>query len=150
MTDRPALKCALAGLLTLGLTACAWHRTEINEDVHALDPTGLVVGKTTRLELIQQLGLPPPDFPEEAGTRGVSRDYLRYATFEQRCFRIGLMQMALITPFRWCNAERTYEIGAEFDEDGILSALTETTRKVPWPPFGELAEEPLTVRELGR
>lgn len=150
MTERALIRCALAGLLAVGLTACSFHKLRINEGVDFLEPEKLVVGQSTRLQVIQSLGLPPPDFPEELGTRGVSRDYLRYGVFEQRCFTIGFQQVLLITPFRWCAAERVHEIGVEFDQNGILTGITETTRKVPWVPFQSAGPEPLSVRELGR
>ena len=150
MTERAPIRCALAGLLVLGLTACSFHKLRINEGVDLLEPEKLVVGQSTRLEVIQSLGLPPPDFPEEAGTRGVSRDYLRYGVYERRCFRIGFENTLLISPFRWCADERVHEIGVEFDESGILRGITETTRKVPWVPFQSAGPEPLSVRELGR
>ena len=68
-------------------------------------------------------------------SEAVAKDYLRYGTYESRCFRIGFEQLFLITPFRWCARNRTYEIGVEFDEQGVVSALYETRSGSNWPPF---------------
>jgi hypothetical protein len=126
--------CLLGALLTASV-GCAFERVVINEGVRNLDPSNIVAGKTDHLGVIQELGLPPPSFPEEIGTRGVAKDYLRYATFESRCFRIGFEAILVATPFRWCSRLRSYELGVEFDEQGIVSGVYEMQREGVWPPF---------------
>jgi len=122
-------------LLTASL-GCAFERVVINEGVRSLDAGRIVVGETDHLGVIRDLGLPPPAFPEEIGTRGVAKDYLSYAVFESRCFRIGFENVFLITPFRWCTRFRPYELGVAFDEEGVVMGLHEMHREGVWPPFG--------------
>ena len=126
--------CLLGALLTTS-AGCAFERVVINEGVRKLDPSDIVVGETDHLGVIRQLGLPPPSFPEEIGTRGVAKDYLRYAAFESRCFRIGFEAVLVSTPFRWCSRFRSYELGVEFDEQGVVSGVYEMRRDGVWPPF---------------
>lgn len=130
------LAIGLLGVLLATSVGCAFERMVVNEGVRNLDPSSIVVGETDHLGVIRELGLPPSDFPEEIGTRGVARDYLRYGVFESRCFRIGFDAMLLITPFRWCSRFRSYELGVEFDEQGVVSGVYETQREGVWPPFG--------------
>jgi hypothetical protein len=126
------------------------QRTVVNLGNQQLDASGIEVGRTDRGEVIRALGLPPPDVPEEIGIRVAGRDFLRYSTWESRCFRIGFEQILLITPFRWCSRRDVYELSVEFDEDGIVSGLYETRRGNYWPPFqDEDASAPTVVRGLG-
>jgi hypothetical protein len=130
---RPLAICLLGALLVAS-AGCAFERVVIND--RKLDPSNIVAGETDHLGVIRQLGLPPPSFPEEIGTRGVAKDYLRYAAFESRCFRIGFEAILVATPFRWCTRFRSYELGVEFDEQGIVSGVYELHRDGVWPPFG--------------
>ena len=136
MTDRGRqLAIGLLGAFLTISIGCAFERMVINEGVRKLDPSDIVVGETDHLGVIRELGLPPPHFPEEIGTRGVSRDYLRYAVFECRCFRIGFESILIITPFRWCSRFRSYELDVEFDEQGVVSGVYEMQRDGVWPPL---------------
>lgn len=121
--------------VALAASACAFERTVSNEGVEHLDPSGIVAGRSDRLDVIRQIGVPPEKSVEEAGTRTVSRDYLSYEVFEQRCFRIGFEQILLITPFRWCFADRPYQLAVEFDDTGIVTGVYQTRREMIWPPF---------------
>jgi len=127
--------CLLGGLLATSV-GCAFERVVTNEGVRNLDLSNIVVGETDRLGVIRELGLPPADLPEEIATRGIARDYLRYGVFESRCFRIGFDAILIITPFRRCSRFRSYELGVEFDEQGIVSGVYEMRRDGVWPPFG--------------
>jgi hypothetical protein len=122
-------------LVALAVSGCAFEKTVLNEGVQNLDASGILAGQTDRLEVLRQLGAPPEDSVEEAGTRAVSRDYLKYAVLEERCFRIGFEQILLITPFRWCFADHPYELAIEFDENGIVTGVYQTRREMIWPPF---------------
>lgn len=141
---------AFLGVLLLSAPlGCAFERVVINEGVRSLDPGNIVVGRTDHLGVLRELGLPPPEFPEEVGTRGVARDYLRYGVFESRCFRIGFEQVLLISPFRWCTRFRPYELGVAFDERGLVTGVYEMHRDGVWPPFrGEDDLPPPVVRAL--
>lgn len=121
--------------IALAISGCAFEKTVRNEGVENLDTSGIVAGRSDRVDVLRQLGAPPEDSVEEAGTRVVSRDYLSYAVFEERCFRIGFEQVLLITPFRWCFADHPYELAVEFDENGIVTGVYQTRRDMIWPPF---------------
>lgn len=131
--------------LALAVSACAFEKTVLNEGVQNLDASGIVAGRSDRLDVLRQLGAPPEDSVEEAGTRVVGRDYLNYAVFEERCFRIGFEQILLITPFRWCFADYPYELAVEFDENGIVTGVYQTRRDMIWPPFQSEANLPRPV-----
>lgn len=142
---------AVGVAMTVSLAACAFEKQVSNEKVQEYDASGLVAGKSTIIDVINQLGVPLPDLPEEAGTLLVSRNYLNYRTYEQRCFRIGFEEFALITPFRWCYADHPYELGVEVDDAGMVTGLYETRRDMIWRPFrgeGSLAP-PQTVELSG-
>lgn len=126
--------CAL-GAAALLLPACAFQRNVANERVRDLDASGIVAGQSDLFDVLEQLGIPLPEVPEEIGTRLVSRNYLNYAVFERRCFRIGFEQMLIITPFRWCYADHPYELAVELDDAGIVTGVYETRRDMIWPPF---------------
>lgn len=146
---RGAAASLVGTVVLLALSGCAFHHTVINAGVRDLDPSGIVVGETDHLGVMKQLGLPPPDVPEEAGIRAVSRDYLVYSTAESRCFRIGFEQVLVITPFRWCFREYTYDLAVEFDASGIVSGVYETQRGLVWRPFqGEDDRAPPATRGL--
>ena len=132
-------------LVALAVSACAFEKTVTNEGVQSLDASGIVAGQSDLLEVLRQLGAPPEDSVEEAGTRVVSRDLLNYAVLEERCFRIGFDQLLLITPFRWCFADHPYELAIEFDENGIVTGVYETRREMIWPPFESEENMPAPV-----
>jgi hypothetical protein len=131
--------------VTLAVSACAFERAVVNGGVENLDPSGIVAGRSDRLDVIRQLGAPPEKSVEEAGIRSVGRDYLNYAVFEQRCFQIGFDQVLLITPFRWCFADYPYQLAVEFDENGIVTEVYRTRRDMIWPPFQSEEDQPLPV-----
>lgn len=136
---------ARAGALAataLVMSGCAFERTVTNEETRNLDPSGIVAGRSDRLDVIEQLGVPLPSVPEEIGTLLVGKDYVNYAVFERRCFRIGFEQIFLITPFRWCFEDHPYELGVEFDDQGIVTGVYETRREMIWPPFQDEADRP--------
>lgn len=124
------------------VSACAFERTVVNEGVEKLDPTTIVAGESDRIDVLRQLGAPPEKSVEEAGTRSVSRDYLTYEVYEQRCFRVGFDQIWVITPFRWCFADFPYRLAVEFDENGIVSGVYTTRQDMIWPPFQSEADRP--------
>jgi len=135
--------------MVVALSACAFEKHVSNEKVQEYDKTGIVAGKSTIFDVINQIGVPLPDLPEEAGTLLVSRNYLSYRTYEQRCFRIGLERIALITPFRWCYADNPYELGIEVDDAGLVTGVYETRRDMIWRPFhGEANLAPPQTVEL--
>lgn len=138
-------------LVALAVSACAFEKTVLNEGVQNLDASGIVAGRSDRLDVLRQLGGPPEDSVEEAGTRVVGRDYLNYAVFEERCFRIGFDQLLLITPFRWCFADHPYELAVEFDENGLVTGVYQTRRDMIWPPFQseENLPAPVTTQLTG-
>ena len=135
----------------LMLTACAFEKTVSNERVRELDPSGIVAGRTNVVDVIEQIGVPLPDLPEEAGTLLVSRNYLDYRVYEQRCFRIGFERTFLITPFRWCYAAHPYELAVEVDDAGTVTGVYETRRDMIWRPFQSEADlaPPQTVELSG-
>jgi hypothetical protein len=139
-------------LLALSLlisSGCAFHRAVANEGVRDLDASGIVAGETDIIDVIFQLGLPPADHPEETGTRGVGRHFLRWAVLDSRCFRIGFAQLFLITPFRWCSDAYAYELSVEFDDAGIVTSVFQTERENVWPPFGgEKSRAPTSLEQL--
>jgi hypothetical protein len=135
----------ILGVTALLLSACAFEKTVVNEGVRDLDPAGIVAGQTRIVEVIEQIGIPLPEFPEEIGTRLVSRNYLKYAVFEERCFRIGFERFLLVTPFRWCFADHPYELGVEVDDSGLVTGVYETRREMIWPPFQDEADRPPPV-----
>lgn len=135
-------------LVLASLPGCAFQRVVTNEGVRGLDTSGIVAGETDIVDVIFQVGLPPSDAPEEIGTRGVGRDFLRYAVFDRRCFRIGFEQIFLITPFRWCSEAYTYDLSFEFDERGIVQGVYETERENRWRPFqSEKSDRPIRVEQ---
>jgi hypothetical protein len=125
---------ALAAAALL-LSACAFEKSVTNEANKDLDASGLIAGQSNFEDVLQQLGIPPPDVPEEIGTRLVNRNYVNYAVFERRCFRIGFERILIVTPFRWCYADHPYELAVELDDDGIVTGVYETRRDMIWPPF---------------
>jgi hypothetical protein len=139
------------GAIACLMAACAFERTVINEEVENLDPSPIVAGRSDRLDVIKQLGVPPPEFPEEIGTRVVSQDFLRYGVYESRCFRIGFERILIITPFRWCFDDYPYELAVEFDRNGIVRGVYETRREMIWPPFQDEADRaaPVTTELTG-
>jgi hypothetical protein len=143
---------AIGSLLALCLafsSGCAFHRLVSNEEVRNLDPSGIVAGESTIVDVIFKLGLPPADLPEEVGTRGVGRYFLRWAVFDSRCFRIGFEQLFLITPFRWCSDAYSYDISVEFDDAGVVTSVFQTERENVWRPFGgEKSAEPTSLKQL--
>lgn len=139
------------GAIALLLSGCAFQKTVNNEGNRNLDPSGLVAGRSTIEDVVEQLGIPLPDVPEEIGIRLVSRHYLNYAVYEQRCFRIGFAEAWLITPFRWCYADNPYELAVELDDTGIVTGVYETRRDMIWPPFQDESDlsPPRTVELSG-
>ena len=136
--------CALSAAALL-ISACAFERRVVNEGMRDLDPSGIVAGRSDRIEVIKQLGVPLPDVPEEIGTLLPGKDYVNYAVFERRCFRIGFERLFLVTPFRWCFADYPYELAVEFDDRGIVTGVYETRREMIWPPFQDEADRPPPV-----
>lgn len=145
------MRALVAVALALLASGCAFERTVVNEGVEKLDPSGIVAGRSDRLDVLQQLGAPPEQSVEEIGIRSVSRDYLAYQVFERRCFRIGFDQILLVTPFRWCFADYPYRLAVEFDENGIVQGVYTTRRDMIWPPFQSEANRaaPSTVQLSG-
>jgi hypothetical protein len=146
--------CARIGAVAaaaLVVASCAFEKIVSNEGVRELDPSGIVAGRTDVVDVIAQLGVPLPDLPEEAGTLLVSRNYLDYRVFEERCFRIGFERTFLITPFRWCYAAHPYELAVEVDDAGIVTGVYETRRDMIWRPFQSEADlaPPQTVELSG-
>jgi hypothetical protein len=137
--------------MVAALTACAFEKQVSNEKVQDYDTTGIVAGSSTIFDVIEQVGVPLPDLPEEAGSLLVSGNYLNYRTYEQRCFRIGFERIALITPFRWCYADHPYELGIEVDDAGLVTGVYETRRDMIWRPFQSEASlaPPQTVELSG-
>jgi len=137
--------------LAVAVAGCAFERTVVNEANRDLDPSDIVAGRSDIADVVAQLGLPLPDVPEELGTRVLSKDYLNYRVFDERCFRIGFERVLLVTPFRWCYADHPYELAVEFDEAGTVTAVYETRRGMIWPPFQSEADlpPPETVRLSG-
>lgn len=132
----------LASALALTLGACAFERTVVNEGNRDLDPSGIVAGRSDLTDVVAELGIPLPDVPEEIGTRVLSANYLNYRVFDERCFRIGFERVLLVTPFRWCYGDHTYELAVEFDDAGIVTGVYETRRGMIWPPFQSEADLP--------
>ena len=131
------------------VAACAFEKRVSNERVRDYDLSGIVAGRSTILEVIERVGVPLPDLPEEAGTLLVSRNYLNYRVFEERCFRIGFEETFLITPFRWCYADHPYTLAVEVDDAGIVTGVYETRRDMIWRPFqSEAALAPPETVEL--
>jgi hypothetical protein len=130
------------GIAALVISGCSFERTVVNEETKNLDPAGIVAGRSNRLDVIKQLGVPLPDVPEQIGTLLPGKDYVKYAVSEQRCFRIGFERIFLITPFRWCFKDYPYELAVEFDDDGIVTGVYETRREMIWPPFQDEADRP--------
>jgi len=149
MTRRARL--CLTSVLALSLGACAFERTVVNERNRDLDPSGIVAGRSDVGDVVAQLGILLPDVPEEIGTRVLSANYLNYRVFDERCFRIGFERVLLVTPYRWCYADHTYELAVELDDAGIVTAVYETRRGMIWPPFQSEADlpPPETVRLSG-
>jgi hypothetical protein len=124
------------------VSACAFEKTVLNEGNRNLDASGIVAGRSNILDVVQQLGVPVPDVPEEIGARLVSSNYLNYTVFEQRCFRIGFDQIFVITPFRWCYADHPYELAVEFDDAGTVTGVYETRKGMIWRPFQSESDLP--------
>ena len=139
---------AVCALVALAAPGCAFHRSVVNAGIRDLDPSGIHAGRSTLLDVVQQIGLPPPERPEEAGTRIATRDYLRYAVLERRCFVFGFEGPLLVTPFRWCADARVYELGVELDARGVVTGVFEATRGVPWRPFQGESAKPASARKL--
>lgn len=129
---------------------CSFRRVTTNEWVRDADKSDIRVGESRWIDVMEALTLPPSDVPEEVGIRLVGRDLFRYATVDARCFTLGLEQLLLVTPFRWCSERYVYELAVEFDEDGVVRSVYETTRGNFWPPFqGEGSAAPVVTRGLG-
>jgi hypothetical protein len=135
----------------LMVAACAFEKRVSNERVREYDPSGIVAGRSTISDVIERIGVPLPDLPEEAGTLLVSRNYLNYRVYEERCFRIGFEELLLITPFRWCYGDHPYELAVEVDVAGMVTGVYETRRDMIWRPFQSEADlaPPQTVELSG-
>jgi hypothetical protein len=138
----PIARLSRVSALALPLAACAFERTVVNEEHRYLDPSGITAGSSDITDVVEQLGIPLPDVPEEVGTRIVSANYLNYRVFDERCFRIGFERVLLVTPFRWCYSDHPYELAVEFDDAGTVTGVYETRRGMIWPPFQDESDLP--------
>lgn len=146
---RTAIRVLVLGATALAGSSCAFERTVRNEGVENLDISGIVAGQTERVDVLMQLGAPPINSIEAAGTRSIDKNYFSYAVQDERCFRFGFDSMLLITPFRWCSKDHPYRLAIEFDEDGIVSGIYKTRRDNIWPPFeNETHRRPPVTTEI--
>ena len=133
------------GLLIFGacvlVTGCSFHRTVINEGVRDLDPSFIVVGKTTWLEVLKRFG-PPNSDP--------STRHLKYTCSDSRSteFEGGYV---LQLPYLWSDDQLVEELLVEFDTRGVVSDAYRIKRHVVRPPFqGEGSRQATVTTQLAR
>ena len=142
---------ALLGLAGItGLTGCSYSRVIINAEMRELDPSSIVVGRSTHMDVLELLGTPNPVSASEGALKNISQDMFRYTSGEET--EVGFtFPLGLILPFRWQDSRNVYELIVEFDERGVVSDIYSTTSGCVWRPFeGEGSRPERVVENLGR
>lgn len=144
MTERAAL--VLAAALAGG---CAFQRTAVNESWREADPSGLRVGRSTFVDVLDLLGPPALASEERYGRELPSLRAFRYPFASTRAvhFTPGYW---ISLPCVWTDDQRPREILVEFDDAGVVSRVTARTEGSIWRPLqGESSREPPTTLFLG-
>jgi hypothetical protein len=138
-------------LFAMPITAgCSFHRSITNEAVRSLDPTFLVVGATTRGDVLRRLGPPAPSDLIRADVSPDQPRFLRYSCVDTKVVRFEPSYIVSL-PFRWSDSDEVYSLLLEFDEGDVLSAAYESARSSVWRPIQEdSGGSPARVHELGR
>ena len=144
MTERIA---AAAAALLLG--GCAFQRTCVNEGWRDLDPSGLEVGRSTFLDVLDRLG-PPALASEEKYARELpNHRAFRYPVAASRAVQFTPGYWVSL-PCVWTDDQRPRVLLVEFDDAGVVSRITARTEGSIWRPLqGESSREPPTTRFLG-
>lgn len=144
MTERIAA--AAAALLLAG---CAFSKTTVNEGWQDLDPSGLAVGRSTFLDVLDRLG-PPALASEEKYARELPNlRAFRYPVAASRAvyFTPGYW---ISLPCVWTDDQRPCELLVEFDDGGVVSRITARKEGTIWRPLqGESSRAAPSTRFLG-
>jgi len=140
--DRRSIPIHLAVLiLVASLSACAFDRTQVNEQYLGMDTSSIEVGKTTWREVIRELGPPSPTVSTENPLEYVSLRHLKYSSTDRRStsFLFGYL---LIMNFDWSDQQPVEELIVEFDDNGVVSGVWRTYNDTIRPPLqGEGSRE---------
>lgn len=130
----------LLSLVILAAPGCSFQRTVRNDGVRDLDPSFIEVGKTTWLEVFQELG-PPTGLP--------SLRYLKYTATDRRTSLFRLRLLFLVLPFRWSDQQRVEELLVEFDSGGVVSGVYKSWMNTVRPPLqGEESRLPYIISAI--
>lgn len=147
---RPKVALVLLILLTATLGACTFHRKSYNHHTQSLDVSFLEIGKTTRMDVLENLGPPTVPSDREIVRPGPSPRFFRYYVAEEKETKLVLAYF-LALPFAWSDREPVYDLIVEFDEKGVVSDAHLARRETIWRPLsGESAREPERVMQLGK
>ena len=146
---RPKVALVLLILLTATLGACTFHRKSYNNNIRSLDVSFIEIGKTNRMDVLENLGPPSVPTDREMVRPGPSLRFFRYYSTEVKEVKF-IIGYVLVMPFTWSDREPVYDLMIEFDEKGVVSDVHVAHRDTIWRPLsGESAREPERVTRLG-
>jgi len=149
MRTSRTLHCALVALMGVALTGCSFHRYRSNENYKNLDTTGLKVGESTWLDVLEQLGPPSPGTSETMGPDAFSVSFFKYTSTDRRETDF-LFAFYLMLPFYWHDEGPDFELMVEFDREGVVSDIYTTEQETLWKPIeSEASRAPRVTRFVG-
>lgn len=125
---RPPFALALPALLLALGAGCTVSRVRVNPHLAGLDATWIAPGRTTRAEVIERLGMPPPVGRVENAPAYVSDDTLRWLATDTRIWelRVGY----IVTPiFRHARTVAADDLLVRFDARGVVRGLSRVRRR---------------------
>lgn len=148
-----ALRCLLgaaAGLaVVLATSGCVYSKQVTNAGIRDLDPSRIVVGETTVLDLLTTWGPPAPTRPlgllaplSQDAFQPLGHSF-RYVSQETRCTSFlattpgegESVPLAALLPFVWCDEQPVYVLVVEFDQTGLVARVSRGETRAVWRPW---------------
>ena len=128
---------SLLAALLLGaaaLPACSFHRGTVNGHLRSLDPSRIVVGRSTWRDVLRELGTPAAATHERLTREVPTLEYFRYVAVVGNT--VGFTPSYWVSlPCEWRDTQRVYELLVEFDGAGVVSDLCVRTEDSIWRPL---------------
>lgn len=114
----------VALFLLLSAAGCSFSRAIVNPHHARHDTSWIVIGKTTRADVVERLGMPPGEI---GGRSGVKGDTMRWVTSD--AFTCTLEAGWLVTPTFEVSRERhQHDLLVAFDSSGVVTLVSRSER----------------------
>ena len=131
----------VATLVLALLPGCAFNREVVNPQLRSVDTSGLKVGVSSWMDVLDQLGPPTPPNVESIGQESPSLRFFRYPCTEVRTTGFTF-PFGLVLPFTWVDDELVADTVIEFDDKGLVAAIHQSHRVGIWRPWDDEDDRP--------